>query len=426
MTTTPSSPDHPHYAWGPSASTTWRKCAGAMNYIAEETQAGNILPEVESPFAAEGTKAHDYAERVLTGEIQPDEVPGEFWEHLEGYVSFANKIASDMSQGKQVEVMNEQQVPLFYSPDNTGTLDYGVVAEDGSEVAILDLKYGVGIYVPVKDNSQLAIYALSLMQDLKSNGYAFTGETKVSIYIYQPRHRDFTGEPESWVLSYKELLSLSLDIKETYIHSLIAVTTDRTASTDACRWCKAKVICPTRNLELFEMIPTEANPLIPANQSGPHLPEVRLLNDTARVAVYRHHKEIIKWLNDVTSDTLAQIESGKAIEGLKTVDSKRGNRLWDAEDSDLSSLLRKVPISKRYKPRQLLSPAAIERVLHQEGEPLETQSKRFQTRWKEFIKQSPSKPALALASDPKPARQISSIEFGDIEEEEEITEADCF
>jgi hypothetical protein len=393
-----------------------------MNYIAEETCKGNILPEEESPFAAEGTKAHDYAERVLTGEIQPSDVPGEFWEHLEGYVSLANDIAADMGEGALV--MNEQLVPLFYSPDNAGTLDYGVVSANGSRVSILDLKYGVGVYVPAEDNTQLAIYALSLMADMeKTKGFKFEPTTEITIYIYQPRHREFKGIPERWSMTYRDLTKLSVDIHRDYIQSVVADSTSRTASTEACRWCQARVICPTRNQNMFEMIPTSVNPLVPTNHVVQSLPDLRTLTDNARVGILKHHKEIIKWLNDVVADSINSIESGKAIEGLKTVDSKRGNRKWD-EDLD-TRLFRKFKADDIYQARKLLSPTAMKKMMHDKGQPFDGQTARFQNQFDSFVSQSPPKPVLAVSSDPKPSRHIEAVAF-EVIEAEEVTEADCF
>jgi len=153
------------------------------------------------------------------------------------------------------------------------------------------------------------------------------------------------------------------------------------------------------------------------------LPDLRTLTDRARVCIFNHHKDIIKWLNDVVKDSIKSIESGKEIKGLKSVDSKRGNRVW-ADDLD-ERFFRNIPAEDLYSPRKLLSPTSMKKMLHDKGTPLETLSPRFQTQWAEFVYQGPSKPALALASDPKPARHIDAVAFEAIEASE-VTEADCF
>ena len=397
MTTTPADA---HYQWGPSASKTWRNCAGSINYATAEKAAGNIPAEEDSPFAAEGTKAHDYAERFLTGQIKEGEIPAEFLEHLAGYHEVAINLSHTVGGGECV-VMNEQQVPLFYSPEHTGTLDYGVVAEDGSEVAILDLKYGMGVYVAARNNDQLAIYALSLMADLAAQGYAFTDETKVSMLIYQPRHRDFTGDPEVWETTYRDLQDLGIDIEDDYKASLDAPITALKPSEDACRFCDARVVCSARVLDLFEEVPVETNLMI---HKEPDLPAVAQLDDAARVAIFKHHKQITKWMTDVVNDSLQKIEQGGTIEGLKSVDGKPGNRTWGDNAEAVSKLVRKIPTVKRYKARVLLSPAQLEKVLKLEDKPLAEQSTKFQGRWAEMICRKEGSPTLALADDERPAR----------------------
>ena len=410
--TTPADPTHAHYPWGPSASKTWRTCAGAINYSTAERAAGNIPAEENSPFAAEGTKAHDYAEKFLTEQIT--DIPEEFLEHLAGYFTVANDLANSVGGGECV-VMNEQQVPLFYSPTNTGTLDYGVVAEDGSEVAILDLKYGVGVYVPAKENGQLAIYALSLMADLASQGYVFSDTTKVSMLIYQPRHRDFTGSPEVWTTTYRDLQDLGIDIEADYKASVAAAPTDLKPSEDACQFCDARVICQARVMDLFEDVPAETNLLV---NPEPDLPIIAQLDDAARVAIFKHHKQITKWMTDVVSDSLTKIEQGGTIEGLKSVEGRAGNRTWGDNAADVDKLVRKIPTVKRYKARVLLSPAQLEKVLKAEDKPLNKQSTKFQGRWHDMICRREGSPTLALADDERPASLVGPI-F-------EVEEDDCF
>jgi hypothetical protein len=414
--TTPADPEHSHYPWGPSASKTWRTCQGSINYVTQEKAAGNIPAEEESSFAAEGTRAHDYAEKFLTGQTKTGDIPDEFLEHLQGYFDLAAELATTIGGGDCV-VMNEQQVPLYYAPAHTGTLDYGVVAEDGSEVAILDLKYGMGVYVAAENNDQLAIYALSLMSDLTFKGYTFTDDTTVSMLIHQPRHREFTGAPEIWETTYRDLLDLGIDIEADYKASVAAPTDLLKPSEDACRFCDARVICRARVVDLFEDVPEETNLMI---HKEPDLPAITQLDDAARVAIFKHHKAIAKWMTDVVSDSLLRIEQGGTIEGLKSVDGKAGNRTWGENAGEVSKLCRKIPTGKRYKARVLLSPAQLEKVLKTVDKPLKDQSTKFKGRWEEMICRRGSTPSLALEEDEKPAR-LAGPDF-----DVEVTPEDCF
>lgn len=407
-----------HYDWGASGAKTWRGCAGSMNYAREQKALGNIPEDNETEWAREGTTAHQYADDLLTGKIT--DIPANFFEHLQGYILFAQHLAATVGDGDCI-VMNEQKVPYWYEPTKTGTLDFGVVAEDATEVAILDLKYGMGVYVPAEDNPQGAIYAISRIKELELDGYVFKDDAKISIYIYQPRHRDFTGEPESWHLTYRDLMDISIDIEDDYQKSREASPEDRTPSEDSCRFCDARVICPTRVQEMFDDVPEEANMLVPASQGEPALPAIGELTDAARVAVYNHNKAITKWMNDVNKDSLLRIEQGDTIEGLKTVDGREGNRTWGDNEADVEKLLRKVPAAKRYKPRRVLSPAQAEKVLASEGMDLKNQSAKFQNRFDALIYRKPGTPALALAGDERQARLTGPEVF-----DEEVSPDDCF
>ena len=409
-----------HYDWGASNAKTWRGCPGSVNYTRQEKSLGNIPEDNETEWAREGTTAHQYADDLLTGKITEEEIPVTFWEHLQGYVLFAQDLAATIGGGDCI-VMNEQKVPYWYEPSHTGTLDYGVVAEDASEVAILDLKYGAGVYVTAEENEQGAIYAISLINKLEGEGYVFKDDAKVTIYIYQPRHHSFSGEPESWEISYRDLMDLAIDIGSSYETSKAAAVDNLKPSADACQFCDVKVVCQKRVLDMFDTVPEEANLLIPANQGAPQLPEISGLTDEARVAVFKHNNEITKWMSDVMSDSLAKIEQGGTIVGLKTIDGNQGDRTWGDNEEDVEKLLRKIPAAKRYKPRRVLSPAQAEKVLKVEDKPLSKQSTKFKNRWDELIFRKPSTPSLALDTDPKPARITGPAQF-----DEMVSEDDCF
>lgn len=392
-----------------------------MNYVAEQKALGNIPESNETEWSREGTTAHGYADDYLTGKVRTKvDIPDSFWEHLQGYCEFAHQLAETIGGGECI-VMNEQMVPYWYEPDHFGTLDYGVVAEDASELAILDLKYGAGVYVTAEENSQGAIYAISLIKKLEAEGYVFKDDAKISIYIYQPRHRDFTGEAECWTTNYRDLLDMGIDIEDDYVTSLRAPVTDLTPSESACRFCDARVICSTRVLDMFEEVPPETNLLAPVNHDGPNLPAVHELTDQARVAIFKHHKAIAKWMTDVVADSLLHIENGTPVEGLKTVDGNRGNRSWGDNQEGAEKLFRRIPAALRFKPRVVISPAAAEKVLKSEGLALKDRSPKYQKRWNELIYRKAGSPTLVLESDDKPARITGDSGFEVI-----VSEEDCF
>lgn len=421
MNTTTENEDH--YAWGASNAKTWRGCLGAVNFAERERALGNIPEDTETEWAKEGTVAHKYADDFLTGKIGMEEIPPNFWEHLKGYIDFAAELASTVGGGDCI-VANEQKVRYWYNTLRTGTLDFGVVAEDASEIAILDLKYGAGEYVTADENSQGAIYAISWIKELEGEGYVFKDDAIISIYIYQPRHWKFDNAPELWRLSYRDLMDYAIDIEDDYLKSKQADPEDLTPSEDACRFCDAKVVCTKRVVDMFDKVPDESNMLIPANQGKPKLPAISKLTDEARLAIFKHRNNITKWMDDVVEDTLIRIEQGASMEGLKTVDGREGNRSWGDRELEAEKLLRKIPASKRYLPRRIISPTQAQKVLKEEGIPLTKQSTKFKNRWEAIVYRRPSRPTLALESDARPARITGPHRFDVIQNE--VSTDDCF
>jgi hypothetical protein len=409
-----------HYDWGASAAKQWRTCKGSVAFI-NEAKADKLIPkETTSVYAEEGVKAHSYADNYLKGEITRDDIPTEFLEHLEGYIQLAEEIA--LTKGNHGYVFTEQRIPYFYNDTEYGTVDFAVATEE--KVTILDLKYGVGEKVDAFENSQMSIYALSLMKYLSRKfNIRFTMNTVISMNIYQPRHRSFDGIAETWEVSYFDLCKYGAEIEADYKESKLAKSSDLNPSYDACRFCDARRICIARVAKMFDGIPDELNP-IKNNVTTESIKEMKKnmmeITDAVRVRVAAVGKEIAKYFEELNEDSLERIEQGAKIDGLKTIDGGKGNRKWGNNEPQADKLLRNIPAADRYAPKKLLSPAQIEKVLAKTGVPVDKQSARFITRWKELVQQPDGAPKLALASDPKPARVVAIDSF-----EDELDEGDC-
>lgn len=416
--TTPADPEHTHYEWGASNSKCWTNCAGCVNFCATKKAAGRIPEDEESDYAKLGTAAHDWADRYFKDEITREEIPPEVYEHLCGYLDLIEEI-NETNGG---EVFHEQQIPYFYEPSETGTLDHAVVSPE--LVEITDLKWGEGVYVEAEENTQAAIYAISLMNREKEF-YNFTDETVVTMRIYQPRHRDFDDAPQVWSISYRELLDMAIDLEELYQKSLNADVTDlRPGKHCYDGFCPArKGACTVRVAELFEDFPDHLNPLTDSEIDTSELMKMEL-TDEARLRIFEKHKAITKFFAESMEETTLLVKQGNKIPGFKLVKGKQGNRQWGSNEQDAEKLLVKLPVALRFKPRRVLSPAQAETVMKKEGTPLDKQSTRFQNRWEKLVYRKPGKPKLALESDPEPAIATAAESFDD-ESAPEITADDC-
>lgn len=416
MNTTPSDENHPHYPWGASCAKTWRGCAGSINFANAAKESGKIPQKSTTKFAEEGTDAHDWADRCIKGEITKKQIPANHRESLDGYIDFARELADEA--GEDSMVFTEQQVPLFYNEEETGTLDYSVATSE--LVSLLDYKNGFQ-HVAALENDQLIIYAMSLMIMLEAMGlFEFTDDTIIRCYIYQPNCPEWDGVPEQWECTYRDLKDYCIDIKADYRRSKVAKVTDLKPSKEACMFCDARIICTERILGLFEDIPEGLHPF----NGSVEIPESPAeLTDKCIVAIVENRRAIAKWMEEVESSYAPlRIEQGNPIKGLKLVNGGAGNRSWGEREDEAEKLLRKIPAADRYKPRRVLSPAQAEKVLKKVDKPLEEQSTKFRNRWAELVFRKQGKPVVALESDPRPARASAMDLFDD----EDVSEDDCF
>jgi hypothetical protein len=139
-------------------------------------------PDNTTIYAAEGTAAHELLEMVLTGEtpaagyvgriIKADGFDIEVTEEMAEYIQGVADRVKDY-QGDDGVLFVEQR--LYYAdyidvPREEGWGTGDVVIARGEELIVIDLKYGKGTWVDVKENPQLSLYGLGALD--KFNGIA--------------------------------------------------------------------------------------------------------------------------------------------------------------------------------------------------------------------------------------------------------------
>lgn len=392
-----------HSRLAPSAAKRWVNCTASIEYIRQN--ADRIPEDSSSSYADEGTIAHEWASNILNGLNDISEVPEEMRPHVADYVDLAERLTT-----KKDKVFVESRVPLFYKPEDAGTVDFALVSDE--RVYILDLKYGQGVIVDAKENMQLATYALSLIRHLEDL-YDFTDETLVTMTIFQPR--TYEGSPTKiWAINLADLrdfgrkiLEAAIDIDQNEPDVLRFAPSD-----EVCQFCPAKGICDARAEDYRGKMRQEAITTLddlsetdPATDEPPiQFPAFKSLTDSQLVAIVKHAPEIKKWLNSVESETHKALESGIKIEGLKLVQGKEGNRQWKDEEEADKLLKGKLKADERYTKKLITLPQA-EKAL--KGQELST---RFQNRFAELTFRAPAKPVLALADDPREAIQTAADE----------------
>jgi len=372
-----------HAFLSPSAAHRWLACTAAPKY---EQQ----FPDGESTYTKEGTLAHKVAELKLRkyaiepmsmrayhtrlNKLKKDPLwKNEMDDHTETYLDYIKKIM--LQYPTQPHVVAEKKLDLSkYAAECFGTADCLILS--GDTIHVIDFKYGQGVPVDAKENPQMRLYALGALEAYQII-YNFK---KVSMAIVQPRINNISEYEQS-------VESLVEWGKNTVANAAAAAFQGGTFQPgEHCRFCKGKMQCKARNEYYAGM-----KKLVDENKDATQI-TMKRLSQYIPIA-----NELKKWADDITAYALTCCLDGKEVPGYKAVEGK-GHREFTDQDAAF-----KVLIANKYNEAILyervpLSLAQAEKVVG---------PKLFGDLVGKYIFKAPGKPALALASDARPA--ISNI-----------------
>lgn len=279
-----------HSGLPPSSAKMWIACNPSAKRNAE-------VEDQPSPYAEEGTKAHERCELKLLkalGRIKdvPEGDDQEMEDCSDDYVVYVMGKACPGSA-----VMVEQRLDFSeYAPGGFGTGDCIVISPDGN-LDIIDFKYGKGIPVSagsegddgIHFNPQLACYALGALA-------AFDGIydiTTVSMSIFQPR------------LNIAETLTVQKEALLKWAEEVLKPNAERASkgegeyvAGDHCQFCKVKNTCRKRAEYQLELARYDfAKP--------------DDLEDCEIEAILARADEFISWANDIKEYALNAAIAGK-------------------------------------------------------------------------------------------------------------------
>ena len=449
-----------HARLSPSDSKRWTSCLASIAF--QEVNAHRVPKDTSSRDADEGTEAHDWAAKVLMEECTIDDVPetgmrgADLRCHVESYVTHCLAQVAGAARTSVADCINdadlgidpiskvffvEEQLALFYQPEQTGTADFLGVVANGIEVERFvgrDLKFGGGVLVTNFDNTQLAIYIYSAIK-LLEGVYKFGPETLVDLAVFQPRHREAADE-KPWILTLADLAKFCEEIEYRAIQAREGANRARAkigspgrdvspkelleaapgvvfapseGDGGACRWCKCKAFCPkrlealTQGMDLPGVSAADMlaeMPVLDKEQGKlPVMDRIETvsgtLDDTYLVNVFAKAKGIRAWLDDVAEYLEIRLLCGESIDGLKVVEGRPGNRDWGNED-EADKWLKNQGLKEadRYK-FTLKSPTQIELLLKDKL----AKVTRTKNRFDELVTRSGPKKTIAVASDKRPA-----------------------
>ena len=230
-----------HSKLPPSGAERWMTCPGSV--VLSEG-----MPESESEYAAEGTRAHAFAQRWLLMHFaqhgseptpsSPEEI--EIKKHIKVYIDECVSLAI-----KGAKLYVETKVAV--NNDVYGTADFIAWHPSTATLYVRDLKYGAGVAVAIERNVQLRIYALAALMTMKLPAKV------VNIGVVQPRYDHPDGLVRSVDFDTTDLLDLHADVLEATERVTLAEKAKGMAGWDnnflrpsekGCRWCLASPKCP--------------------------------------------------------------------------------------------------------------------------------------------------------------------------------------
>ena len=291
-----------HSDFGPSSSHRWIHCT-ASNPLCRD------MPDQGSSFAEEGTQAHSLCEYLLKKELGiecEDPRPSlsfytaEMEECCQGYRDYVMELYEEAKEtcGDPVLLVEQRIEYSRFVPGGFGTADCIIIAD--RVLNVVDFKFGAGVEVDAKENSQMRIYAIGALEVFD----ALYDVERVKMTIYQPRKSNISVD------------EISRDELYEWAETVLKPAAEEGASGNGtfhagewCRFCKARHVCRERAKEN----------LILASYDFADPP---LLSDGEIVEILSKVDRLVGWANDVKEYALQEAVGGREWPGYKLVEGR--------------------------------------------------------------------------------------------------------
>lgn len=369
-----------HALLSPSAAERWIHCTAAP--LLERD-----VPDTGSPFAEEGTRAHELCETLLRGgkttDLQGtlDAAPQDMRDAAFYYRDLiVEKVAHAMLGTPDAKLIVEARLDMTrWVPECWGTGDALIIADDVMEV--VDFKYGRGVRVEAERNAQMMLYALGA---IAAYGSAYNID-RVRMTIVQPR----LDHVSTWETTAAELLAWARTTVAPAAHEALSGK-GRQQAGEWCRFCKVRARCH----ELADVARHVAE--------GPSAKDRALLTTEELAALLPVIELLTGWGKDVQALALQKALDGDRLPGYKLVEG-RSVRVITQPDVLAGRLLAEgfTPESV-YKARELRTLTELERLTGKKG---------FATLADGCIAKPPGKPTLVQESDKRPEWSPAKADF---------------
>lgn len=345
--TKPNHSERAHALLSASSSERWLNCPPSA-------VAAEAYPNPDTEFTREGTLAHEVAEffarhQVIDGVLGLTRAPASIFSDEKAVTAEMQDCAKAYTDYIQEHIKSDKAVVLLeqkvdfspWVPDGFGTCDCIIIQDD--TLTIIDYKYGVGVPVSAKDNSQMKLYALGALNDF---GFAYD-VSKIEMHIFQPRINNLSAD------------SITVEELETWATKVVKPTAEKAAKGKGnykpgghCKFCPHAGRCRALTKTCTEYVETHslrvAVPVL-----APH--EV--------AEVLQMEPLISLWLKRVKDQAMTTMLNGDTVPGWKIVEGKQGNRKWK-DELEVAKALEAAGYSVTdITETKLLSPAAMDKAL---------------------------------------------------------------
>ena len=364
-----------HAILSASASSRWLHCTPSARLERK-------FPDASSPYALEGSRAHERAEYFLnrflkTGDsnvlIREDV---EMNDAVQAYVNICvEKINEARTASPDAQIKVEQRLDFSrWVPEGFGTGDTVMVSDKYFE--IVDLKYGKGVPVSAINNSQMRLYALGMYEAF---GYLY-GADEVRMTIVQPRLDSVSTE----TISVDDLLTWGEEVKKK-AKIAFAGKGDFCAG-NHCRFCKARNTCRAHAEYELKNVKEDL--------------QTAELEDFEISDILLRAKGIKTWLDGLESYALGKALDGYDWPGMKLVEGRSNRKITDDIIAANNLMNAGFGVDEIYKPLALRSITDLEKLCGK---------KMFSELMSGVIEKPPGKPTLVSADDKRQAIELQNV-----------------
>lgn len=388
-----------HAKLGASGAPRWIPCPGSV-------KACEPLQDTSGIWAAIGTAAHTLGEHCLKNGVSVEslrgtKIPAKRGRYevddamIAGVSVYVSAIRAELLKNLGAKLSLERKFDLsklsadFIGLEMFGTNDASIINPSGL-LSIWDYKNGKGVGVEVENNYQLMFYAVGGFLSALQEGHMIN---MIELVVVQPNKPHEDGPVRRWRITPSDLMRWA---KEVLLPAAKEAMSDnpRFNPGDHCRkyFCKAlkQNACPALQNHMLDLVP--GLDMIPDTKNS--FPPVESLSDIDRVKLVSGLDLMIEYTKAVKSSIKNDLMQGKAVEGVKLVQGRKGNRAWDAE-RHYEILEKAGSFEGSVAPSKPVSPAALEKIVAAAG-------CDFQELFGEFVVQAKAGYSVVPANSKKP------------------------